>query len=159
MIETQNDLLLKESKITTEDLANCNFECGLDCLEDSTVVFSAKDVCLRAHCGCEINLFYDAKKCDIKCSQNCLLLPFERANSCYKQCGCGSNSGLSLAAVEASVTPKNFFIQAFIFTLVVTFIGSLFYTLRRAKKQSTKSQLIKTSELKKQRKEKILDEE
>lgn len=165
LIEAQNDRLLEEVEKVLGDNANCGFECGFDCLKDSTVSFAARDVCLRTHCGCTVNLFYDARQCDTKCSQNCVLLPFERANTCLTQCGCGYKpslglpEALSMAAVESSSTPRNFYTEAFIFTLVATFVGGLFLTLRRAKKQSTKGQLVKTSDLKKQRKEKILDEE
>lgn len=43
--------------------------------------------------------------------------------------------------------------------LVATFLAGLVLTLRNAKRQTYKSQLVKPSEIKRQRKQKILDEE
>lgn len=163
LIEAQNERLIKEAEQVAQDLSNCGFECGFDCLSDNQISFAARDICLRTHCSCQVNLFYEARECDLQCAQNCVFLPFERANTCLNECGCGPKqdvpSIITLAQINSSSTPRNFYTEAFIFVLVATFLAGLFLTLRRAKKQAVKSQIVKPSELKKQRKEKILDEE
>ena len=42
--------------------------------------------------------------------------------------------------------------------MIATILGGAAITLRRAKRQSVKAQIVKKSEIKKQRKEKILDD-
>ena len=42
--------------------------------------------------------------------------------------------------------------------MIATILGGVAITLRRAKRQSVKAQIVKKSEIKKQRKEKILDD-
>ena len=42
--------------------------------------------------------------------------------------------------------------------MIATVLGGAAITLRRAKRQSVKAQIVKKSEIKKQRKEKILDD-
>jgi hypothetical protein len=89
LIDAQNKRLMEESMRDLAGNAECRFECGLDCLSDNFVPFEAKEVCMKRACGCTLNLFYEARQCDIPCAKNCAILPFEKANVCMHQCGCG----------------------------------------------------------------------
>ena len=66
---------------------------------------------------------------------------------------------VSLATIEPAQQRESRTVEVFIFSLVAVFVAGVALTLRRAKKQSQKGQMVKPSEIKRQRKEKILDEE
>lgn len=130
-----------------------------------------KDTCMKAACGININLFFrnEAKTCDVQCANRCMSLIFESAKKqCVELCGCSMNnravaSGvLNLAAnidssIVSSSTPRNLYTNILISVVVAAVIGGIVVALRRAKKQTYKSQVIKPSEIKKERKAKILD--
>ena len=160
--ETINDF----NELTLE-LTRERMECGADCLSTQDVPFLVKDTCMKAACGINVNLFFrdELKTCDLQCANRCMALVFEQAQqNCVEKCGCNTNSrfpvlgAINLASqVESTSTPKNLYMNIIISLIVAAFIGGVVVTLRRAKRQSYKGQMVKPSELKKERKAKILN--
>lgn len=85
LIAAQNEKLLAEiSAQAPTDNSRCDIECGVGCLQDNWVQFSAKEVCLRERCECAVSLYYRENACDAQCGKNCIVLPFERAQKCLR---------------------------------------------------------------------------
>lgn len=59
--------------------------------------------------------------------------------------------------VTSNSTPNNLYMNMLISLVIASIIGGAVVTLRKAKKQTQKAQVIKTSEVKKQIKAKILE--
>jgi hypothetical protein len=160
--------------------SNCDYECGDECLNEGDIIYKVKDICLSKACQCTINIFFEGRQCDYTCANNCLLLPIEdttRINKCFHQCGCNNetiskvqNTTQEPVPVAAATTLfsgdiqtgsslKKTITNVSITAVMALFVVGTFYTLNRVKKNTTKGQLVKKSEIKKERKEKMIDEE